>query len=128
MTYLIDTHVLLWWLFADKRLSRRAHGLLRDPQNQIVVSSATAWEIAIKYRSGRLDSAKPLVGSYGAWLVRAGFSELRISSAHAIRAGSWEVDHRDPFDRMLAAQSNLEQLKLVTRDAAFEPFGIDTIW
>jgi PIN domain nuclease of toxin-antitoxin system len=128
MTYLIDTHVLLWWLFADKRLSRRAEGLLRDPHNQITVSSATAWEIAIKYRSGRLDSAKPLVESYGAWLVRAGFSELRISSAHAIRAGAWEVQHRDPFDRMLAAQSNLEQLKLVTRDDAFEAFGIETIW
>jgi PIN domain nuclease of toxin-antitoxin system len=128
MTYIIDTHVLLWWLFADKRLSRRAEGLLRDPQNQIVVSSATAWEIAIKHRSGRLDSAKHLVASYGAWLVRAGFAELRISSAHAIRAGAWDVEHRDPFDRMLAAQSTLEQLKLVTRDPVFEAFGTETIW
>lgn len=128
MTYLIDTHVLLWWLFADKRLSKRADALLRDPQNQIVVSSATAWEIAIKHRSGRLASAAPLVAGYAAWLVRAGFSELRISSAHAIRAGGWDVAHRDPFDRMLAAQSTIEQVKLVTRDPAFDAFGIETIW
>ncbi len=128
LTYLIDTHVLLWWLFDDKRLSRRAAGLIRDPENQIVVSSATAWEIAIKYRSGRLDSAKPLVENYADWLVRAGFREIGINSMHAIRAGSWEVEHRDPFDRMLAAQSNLETLKLVTRDPAFKSFAIETIW
>jgi PIN domain nuclease of toxin-antitoxin system len=128
MTYLIDTHVLLWWLFADKRLSKRAVALLRDPANTIVVSGATAWEIAIKHRSGRLDSAAPLVQHYGAWLARAGFRELRIGSAHAIRAGAWEVEHRDPFDRMLAAQSDLERVRLVTRDPAFEAFGIDTIW
>ena len=128
MTYLIDTHVLLWWLFADKRLSRRAHALLRDPENRILVSSATAWEIAIKHHSGRLESAKPLLEDHAGWLARAGFSELCMSSAHAVRAGSWDVDHRDPFDRMLAAQASVEQVKLVTRDAAFVEFGVDTIW
>lgn len=128
MTYLIDTHVLLWWLFADKRMSKRAAAILRDPQHRVVVSSATAWEISIKYRSGRLDSAKPLVEDYAGWVSRAGFAELRISSAHAVRAGSWEVDHRDPFDRMLAAQAELEQVRLVTRDAAFGAFPIDTVW
>jgi PIN domain nuclease of toxin-antitoxin system len=128
MTYLLDTHVLLWWLFADKRLSKRAGAVLKDPQNGIVVSSATAWEIAIKHRSGRLDSARPLVADYAGWLARAGFKELRIGSAHAIRAGSWEVEHRDPFDRMLAAQSEIEHLKLVTRDPAFDGFAIETVW
>jgi PIN domain nuclease of toxin-antitoxin system len=128
VTYLIDTHVLLWWLFGDKRLSRRAHGLVRDPDNKIIVSSATAWEIAIKHQSGRLASVRPLILDYAGWIARAGFAELPISSGHAIRAGSWEVEHRDPFDRMIAAQAKLEGVKLVTRDPALEDFGIETIW
>jgi PIN domain nuclease of toxin-antitoxin system len=128
MKYLIDTHVLLWWLFADERLSTRADAVLRDPRNKIVVSSATAWEIAIKHRAGRLDSAAPLVADYAGWVARARFEELPITSTHAVRAGSWGVAHRDPFDRMLAAQAETERVRLVTRDPAFEAFPVDTIW
>jgi PIN domain nuclease of toxin-antitoxin system len=125
---LLDTHALLWWLFADRRLSSRAKAVLRDPQNQVSVSSASAWEIATKYRLGRLDSARPLVDDFGALLGKAGFVELPITCAHAIRAGNWEVGHRDPFDRMLAAQSSMEDLRLVTRDPVFVDFGLEPIW
>ena len=128
MNVLLDTHALLWWLFADRRLSSRAKAVLRDSQNQVSVSSASAWEIATKYRLGRLDSARPLVDDFSALMRKAGFSELPMTSAHAIRAGNWDVEHRDPFDRMLAAQSSLEDLRLVTRDPVFADFGLEPIW
>lgn len=128
MTLLLDTHVLLWWLFADRRLSRKATAAIRDPDNRIVVSSATAWEIAIKHHQGRLDSAAPLMNDFSGWVDRAGFVELAIRSSHALKAGSWHVAHRDPFDRMLAAQSVIEEIRLVSRDPLFADFGIDTLW
>jgi PIN domain nuclease of toxin-antitoxin system len=125
---LVDTHALLWWLFADRRLSRRAKAVLRDPENRIAVSSASAWEIATKYRLGRLDSAKPLVDDFAGWLTKAGFVELSITSGHAVRAGIWDVTHRDPFDRLLAAQSAMEELRLVSRDPVFASFGLEPLW
>jgi PIN domain nuclease of toxin-antitoxin system len=125
---LVDTHALLWWMFADRRLTSRVKAVLRDPQNIVSVSSASAWEIATKYRLGRLDSAKPLVDDFSGWLGKAGFVELAITSAHAIRAGSWDVPHRDPFDRLLAAQSALEELRLVSRDPVFAGFGLEPVW
>jgi PIN domain nuclease of toxin-antitoxin system len=125
---LLDTHTLLWWLFDDRRLSRRVKAVLRAPENSIAVSSASAWEIATKYRLGRLDSAKPLVDDFPGWVAKAGFVELSILSGHAIRAGSWDVEHRDPFDRLLAAQSSMEELGLVSRDPIFASFGLEPIW
>jgi PIN domain nuclease of toxin-antitoxin system len=119
VSYLLDTHVLLWWLFDDPQLSARARGVLRDPTRRVLVSSASAWEIATKHRLGRLDSAAPLVRDFPGWLEKAGFGELPITSHHAIRAGAWDVDHRDPFDRMLAAQSLIDGLRLVSRDPVF---------
>lgn len=128
LTYLLDTHALLWWLFDDRRLSKRARAVLREAEHRVLVSSASAWEIATKHRLGRLDTAAPLVQDFSGWVTRAGFNELAIQSEHAVTAGTWSVEHRDPFDRMLAAQSRIEQIALITRDPAFEDFGIDTIW
>lgn len=128
MSFLLDTHALLWWLFDDRRLSRRAIGILRDPDNEILVSSASAWEIAAKHRLGRLDDAAPLIGDFSGWLAKARFRELPIQSHHAIRAGAWDVPHGDPFDRMLAAQSAIEGVRLVSRDSVFEEFGLDPLW
>ena len=78
--------------------------------------------------SGKLESAAPLVQDMPGWLARAGFSELPITIAHAQRAGSWPQPHRDPFDRMLAAQSVLEQLPVVSRDSALAQFGVLPVW
>jgi PIN domain nuclease of toxin-antitoxin system len=128
LSYLLDTHALLWWLFDDRSLSRKVRALLKNPGNRVLVSSASAWEIATKHRLGRLASAAPLIHDFSTWMLKAGFTELPVSSAHALQAGAWNVDHRDPFDRMLAAQSRQEQLRLITRDPAFDDFGIDTVW
>jgi PIN domain nuclease of toxin-antitoxin system len=125
---LVDTHALLWWMFDDSRLSKRARAVLRDPGNSVCVSSASAWEIATKYRLGRLDSAQPLLEDFSGWLSKAGFVELAITSGHAIVAGNWDTPHRDPFDRLLAAQSVMEELRLVTRDPVFEDFGLEPMW
>ena len=92
------------------------------------VSSASAWEIATKHRLGRLASAAPLVRDFSSWIEKAAFTELPMTATHATQAGSWETPHRDPFDRMLAAQSVIEGLRLVSRDPVFEEFGVDPLW
>ena len=128
MTYLIDTHVLLWAVFEEERLSRTARRLLRDPDNRILVSSASAWEIATKHRLGKLPDAGVLARDVFGWVQRIGFEELPITLRHAQKAGEWPQPHRDPFDRMLAAQSALEAIPLVTSDRAFGAFAIDLAW
>jgi PIN domain nuclease of toxin-antitoxin system len=96
MSYLLDTHILLWWISNDSRLDAVCRAIIDDPQNRIFVSSASAWEIATKYRVGKLPAAKELVETYAQTLQRAGFLELAITTTHALRAGSLPIDHRDP--------------------------------
>jgi PIN domain nuclease of toxin-antitoxin system len=126
--FLLDTHALLWWLFDDARLSSTARGIVSDPDHEILVSAASAWEISTKHRLGRLDSAAALLADLAGWLDRAGFRELPISVAHARKAGGWRSDHRDPFDRVLAAQSALEEVPLLSRDPELAAFGVRVVW
>ena len=119
MSYLLDTHVLLWWLFNDPKLDEGYKEIIRNPYHRIYVSSGSAWEIATKYRIGKLPEAEQLVGSYAEILNKARFVELAITADHALRAGSLPIAHRDPFDRMLMAQAELEDLPILTYDIAF---------
>jgi PIN domain nuclease of toxin-antitoxin system len=128
LRFLLDTHALLWWMFDDPQLSESARGILADPSNEILVSSATAWEIATKHRLGKLRGVEPLVIDMAGWVRRAGFFELAVSIPHAQKAGSWPHAHRDPFDRMLAAQSALEDVPLLTQDPALKSFGVRVVW
>lgn len=128
MKALLDTHALLWWLFDDRRLSRRARQVIEGAENDLLVSAATGWEIMTKHRLGKLPQASAVVRDLPAALRRAGFEVLPISLAHAIEAGRMTSTHRDPFDRMLAAQSRLEGVPLITDDPAFEPLGAPTMW
>ncbi|GAB4369607.1 MAG: hypothetical protein Kow00121_09640 [Elainellaceae cyanobacterium] len=86
MTYLLDTHILLWWLFDDPKLNAECRDIIRNPSHRILVSSASAWEIATKHRIGKLPEAKPLIDTYPQILKQAKFIELAITSAHALRA------------------------------------------
>jgi PIN domain nuclease of toxin-antitoxin system len=125
---LIDTHVLLWAAFEPDRLSDVARSLLESPKTSIYVSSASAWEISTKVRLGRLPHAQELVDDFLAVMTALVADDLPVSSAHALRAGGYEVAHRDPFDRMLSAQAELEGVPLVTSDAIFANFPVSTIW
>ncbi len=128
MTFLLDTHTLLWWLFDDPQLSETVREIVADPANDILVSAASAWEISTKHRLGKLPAADELAKDMRTWFQRAGFRELPVRTPHAQRAGSWPQAHRDPFDRMLAAQSALEDVPLLTRDDKLESFGIRVVW
>jgi PIN domain nuclease of toxin-antitoxin system len=125
---LIDTHALLWWLFDDKRLSRRARTTISARENNIVVSAASAWEIATKHRIGKLPEAGDVPLRLPDYLRRAGFDVLPISVEHALAAGALPGPHRDPFDRMLAAQARLEAMMIISADPVFASYGIETRW
>jgi PIN domain nuclease of toxin-antitoxin system len=128
MRVLLDTHALLWSLVSPEKLSRKARSIIERADNTRVVSAASAWEIATKFRIGKLPEAEDVVRDYARHLVMLVAQELPVSSAHALAAGLWEDEHRDPFDRILAAQSVAEGLALVTNDPAFRRFSIATIW
>lgn len=128
MSYLLDTHALLWWWTDDPRLSPLARTLIETETNEIWVSAASAWEIATKHRLGKLREAGDAVTRFPELVAADGFAHLPITYPHALRAGSYTGSHRDPFDRMLAAQAELDALVLLTCDSAFSSFGTRIAW
>lgn len=128
MRLLLDTHALLWWFTDDDRLSPPARSAIVEAENEIHVSAASAWEIATKQRLGKLNGVPEATKRFAELVAADGFLHLRVCYRHALRAGDYRVDHRDPFDRMLAAQSELERMVLVTRDPAFALFACQTLW
>jgi PIN domain nuclease of toxin-antitoxin system len=125
---LLDTHVILWALTDPAKLSKRVRLLLEDPKTQVVTSTASAWEIATKWRLGKLPEATAIVKGYRSHLTTMMATELAITSEHALTAGCFDAPHRDPFDRILAAQAVVEDLMLVTSDSAFRQFDVRTVW
>jgi PIN domain nuclease of toxin-antitoxin system len=125
---LLDTHALLWWLTDDRSFPASARKLIARGSNTIVVSSASAWEIAIKVRLGKLPMAVDLVADLERVLIQESFEALAISLDHSVRAGLLPGPHRDPFDRMLIAQSQAEGLPIVSNDAAFDGYGVRRLW
>ncbi|MEO0708871.1 MAG: type II toxin-antitoxin system VapC family toxin [Cyanobacteria bacterium J06649_5] len=127
VNYLIDTHILLWWVFDSPKLKASSRAIIANPEHLIFVSSASAWEIATKYRIGKLSKAKTLVETYTQTLNQGRFLELPITAAHALLAGNLPIEHRDPFDRMLMVQAETEELPIVTYDSAFQTGRIQVI-
>jgi PIN domain nuclease of toxin-antitoxin system len=125
---LLDTHVLLWWLSDDPSLPRAARKFIAETKNTLIVSAASAWEIAIKVRLGKLPTAADLAADFSGLVQREGFELLAISSEHGIRAGLLPGPHRDPFDRMLIAQVQAENMPIVSNEASFESYGVRRIW
>lgn len=128
MSLLLDTHAFLWWVADDARLSKRARSAIGDSKRVVYFSSASAWELSTKHRIGRLSEARELLADLPGIVERSGFTELPISTKHAVLAGSLPGAHRDPFDRMLAAQAILENLEVVTTDGALAALGARAIW
>ncbi|MCL5966453.1 MAG: type II toxin-antitoxin system VapC family toxin [Deltaproteobacteria bacterium] len=128
MKVLLDTHALLWWLFDDPGMSKVARDVIADPGNTILVSSASAWEIATKHRLGKLPEAGEAATNLGGLLRKARMTELPISVDHALAAGALPRPPRDPFDRMLIAQARLEGLPVVTLDPIFGDYRVPVVW
>ncbi|MXZ67414.1 MAG: type II toxin-antitoxin system VapC family toxin [Acidimicrobiia bacterium] len=128
MRLLLDTHALLWWWTNNPGLSALAHNSIADGTSEVFVSAASAWEIATLRRLGRLDHAPDAIQRFHELVTADEFHHLAITYTHCLRAGSYTAEHRDPFDRMLAAQSEMESLTLVTKDPAFGQFGTTVIW
>jgi PIN domain nuclease of toxin-antitoxin system len=127
MGALLDTHALIWWVEGDERVTPRLRRLLAQPGEAVFVSAATAWEIATKARIGKLKTPKALLQDFVEAIEMLGFRSLPITLRHGYAAGQLPA-HRDPFDRMLAAQARAEGLALVSADPAFAALGVATLW
>ena len=127
MILLLDTNALHCWLNDPGRLSAIAVKALENRSNLVVVSAMVPWELAIKTNLGKLKS-QTLLATWEAKLAEEGFSELPIDSSHAIRAGLLPQHHRDPFDRVLAAQAQATGWPIVTADTIFDAYGVQRIW
>jgi PIN domain nuclease of toxin-antitoxin system len=125
---LLDTHALLWWLADDPLLSATARKIIGRPNNTLMVSAASAWEIGTKVRLGKLPGAEDLAADFAGILVIERFEQLAVSVEHGIRAGLLPGPHRDPFDRMLAAQGHAENLPLVSNDVIFDTLNVRRLW
>ena len=128
MRLLLDTHALLWWLDGDRRLSLKARRAMANQSNTILVSAASAWEITTKARLGKLPGATDVAADVAACVASQGFQPLDITILHAQRAGNLAGAHGDPFDRMLIAQSQIEDVALVSDDQAFDEFDVRRFW
>jgi PIN domain nuclease of toxin-antitoxin system len=125
---LLDTHALLWWWTNDKQLSQTSRKAMLDESNTILVSAASVWEISTKYRLGKLPIADQAIKQFHTLVEADGFEHFPMTWQHSLLAGSYVSEHRDPFDRMLAAQSEIEKASLVTCDPAFAGFGTTVFW
>jgi PIN domain nuclease of toxin-antitoxin system len=126
MRLLLDTHAYLWWVRRDPKLSVRARDLIAT--EDIIVSAVTALELAIKARVGKLPAADEVVSDLPTAILEEGFEALSVTIEHARLAGSMPGRHRDPFDRLLAAQARIENVPLLTVDPAFLEFDVQTFW
>ena len=128
MKLLLDTHTLLWWSADDQRLSTAAREAIALGSNEVLVSAASAWEVATKARIGKLKGVERLLSNFEATMAADNFVLLAMAHSHALLAGSLAHEHRDPFDRMLAAQALIEDATLITDDATLRGFGARTLW
>ena len=126
--FLLDTHALLWWVYQPTRLSAKVGDMLIDAEAAVFVSAVNAMEIAIKHRFGKLEFETELATAFVEQMEQEHFEILPVTALHAQLAGGFPQPHRDPWDRLLAAQAQLERLTLVTTDPQMAAFGVRTLW
>jgi PIN domain nuclease of toxin-antitoxin system len=124
---LVDTHALVWWLEGREKLSAKARAVIEDSETDIYISAASAWELAIKSQIGKFR-ANVLVRNFDHQIQEEGFIELPISIEHTLRAGLLSGGHKDPFDRMLIAQAQVENLPVISKDDWFDDYSVQRIW
>ena len=124
MRLLLDTHALIWWFAISERLSLPANRAILDATNEILVSAATAWEIATKHRIGKLPEAAAIALDLSGYCASQDFGELPITLDDASRAGALPDFHRDPFDRMLIAQALARNIPLISNERTFDRYGV----
>lgn len=127
MRILLDTHAFVWWTAESERLSKIAYESIADEANAVIVSAASAWEIATKHRIGKLAEADALARDVAGAIASQGFEELAITVDDAERAGRLPGPHRDPFDRILIAQALVHDVAVVSLDRAFDRYGVNRI-
>ena len=128
MTFLLDTNALLWAQVQPARLSEAAARLIADRSNTVLVSAASAWEIATKVRIGKLPHAEHFENRFLHYIAQAGYVLLPIDAEVALRAGRLVGEHRDPFDRMIAAHALQRDIEVISSDPELDSFGIRRIW
>ena len=128
MKVLLDTCTLIWATLSPSSLSQNAREIIADEANSILVSAATAWEISTKMRLGKLPGAERLERDYLDVLEAAGYTSLSIDAASALRAGRLVAEHRDPFDRMIAAQALALDIPVLSPDVLLDQFGVRRMW
>jgi PIN domain nuclease of toxin-antitoxin system len=128
MRLLLDTHALIWFLEGNKSLGREASRAIENQSNDVLVSAVSAIEVTNKFRMGKLKQAELLARDFEATILAYGFAPLSVTVAHASLAGSLDIPHRDPFDRLLIAQARIEQLALISNEKAFDVFGVTRLW
>jgi PIN domain nuclease of toxin-antitoxin system len=125
---LLDTHALAWWLMDSEQLPAAARRLIENRDNTIFVSAVSAYEASLKHHRGRWQEVATLVSAFDEVVQAEGFELLPLTARHATRAGAYGRQHRDPFDRMLAAQAEIEGLTLVSRDRGMTEMGAEVVW
>lgn len=128
MRVLLDTHALFWWLHFPELLPPKVRGMIADPDMQVYVSAVSACEMSYKHHRGRWPEIAPLVVAFEAVAVAEGFSLLPLTAEHAIRAGAYGPEHRDPFDRMIGAQAVVEDMTLLSKDGWLREMGAEVVW
>jgi PIN domain nuclease of toxin-antitoxin system len=125
---LLDTHALLWVIEGNPRLSRRAAEAINAPDAEMLVSAVSAFEICLKFRLGKLPGSAALAERFAATIASLDCTPLPVTIAHASLAGSLDIAHKDPFDRLLIAQARIERVPMVSNEKLFDAFGVKRIW
>ena len=128
MKVLLDSHVLVWFVIGDRQCEPTVREMIADPNTNVFVSAASAWEVATKARLGKWSDGLQIMRDLDRIMADNDFTAMPVSLEHGRIAGLFESDHKDPFDRMLAAQSRVEAMPLITADRQLVTFGIETIW
>lgn len=123
-TFLLDTHALLWWLSAARKLPERCREVIADPEKRVLVSAVCAWEVAIKTALGKLEAPDDLLEVVDA----SGLEWVSVEPSEAYAAGGLPMHHRDPFDRLLIAQAIERSARVISQDEQFDTYGVDRLW